>query len=149
MGEPAVGKLTVERSIWIAAPRERVWRAVTEETDQWFSISTPATLSSRSPGGRISVTMQGVQIEVAVIEVYDPPHEFTTRELPGGLVTVSFLLDEENGGTRVTVIERGLEALPEQERQARLTRNAAAWTRALDNLSALISGAPLPHPEGF
>jgi uncharacterized protein YndB with AHSA1/START domain len=50
-------KLVVERSIWIAAPRERVWQAVTdpEQLAQWF---LPPTLGAQMKGddrGKISV----------------------------------------------------------------------------------------------
>ena len=50
-------KLAVERSIWIAAPRERVWRAITDpkQVEQWFSPGTPWRLSALEVGGRLSV----------------------------------------------------------------------------------------------
>ena len=42
----------LERSIWIAAPRERVWRAITDpaQTQQWFSPPTPWAMDKLDVG---------------------------------------------------------------------------------------------------
>jgi uncharacterized protein YndB with AHSA1/START domain len=137
----------VERSIWINAPRERVWQAVTDPTQiaQWFS---PGTVISQN-GDTISIHIGETDVEVAVVEVVDPPRQFTTRSLPDRAMTTTYTLEEENGGTRFTVTEAGFEALSEDARRERLNQDGAAWEMALENLKAYIDGRSLPRPEGF
>lgn len=140
-------KITIERTIWINAPRERVWQAVTEaeQIAQWFS---PGMTFSQK-GDTISIHMGEMTIEVAVIEVVDPPRRITTRNLPDKLRTTTYLLEEENGGTRFTVIENGLETLPEAERQEHLDKNGQGWENVLKNLKAFMEGQASPNPAGF
>lgn len=140
-------KLAIERSIWIAAPRERVWQAVIDpmQIAQWFA---PGTSFSQN-GNTISVRINEVEVEVAVIELLDPPRQITTRNLPDRTLTTTYTLEEENGGTRFTVTETGFESLSEESRQARLDQNDQGWEMALENLKAFIDGRNLPRPEGF
>jgi uncharacterized protein YndB with AHSA1/START domain len=139
--------LVIERSIWINAPRERVWQAVTDPAQiaQWFAPGTE--ISQRD--NKIVVRMGEMDIEVAVIEKVDPPHQLVTRGLPEMTITTTYTLEEENGGTRFTVTEAGLENLPVDARQKRMEQDGAGWEMALDNLNAFIQSKPLPHPQGF
>lgn len=138
--------ITIERSIWIDAPRERVWRAISDpaQITQWFSPGT-AILQN---GDRISIRMGEADVEVAIIVVNNPPHQFATRNLPEMNLTTTYTLEEENGGTRFTVTETGLESLSPEERQSRLGQDAPAWERVLANLKAYMNGEQLPFPEG-
>ena len=138
---------TIERSIWIDAPRERVWQAVSDpaQIGVWFA---PGTIISFKDD-RVSIRMGDQDVEVALVVTIDPPRELTTRSLPDMALTTSYLLEEENGGTRFRVVESGFENLPAEQRQARLEQDAGGWELALANLKAFINGEPLPHPEGF
>jgi uncharacterized protein YndB with AHSA1/START domain len=138
---------TVQRSIWINAPRERVWRAVTEPAQiaAWFAPGTTFSFN----GNIISIRMGDADVEVAIIEVLDPPRQITTRSLPDRALTTTYTLEEENGGTRFTVTEAGYEALPPDARADRFEQDGVGWELALDNLNAYLDGRPLPRPEGF
>jgi uncharacterized protein YndB with AHSA1/START domain len=140
--------ITIQRSIWIRAKRERVWQAVTDpaQVATWFA---PGAVMNQSEDGKISVRIGEMDIEVAVVEMLDPPRQVTTRSLPDRLITTTYTLEEENGGTRFTVTESGLELLSEAERQTRMSQNGKAWELALENLSAYIDGRELPSPQGF
>lgn len=140
-------KLSVERSIWINAPRERVWQAVTDpaQIQQWFAPTT----TFKQVGNRISIRVGEMEMEVAEIEVIDPPHRLTTRSLMEPALSTTYLLAEENGGTRFTVIDTGFEALAPDARQARAGQNGKGWEMALQNLLAFMDGQSLPHPAGF
>jgi uncharacterized protein YndB with AHSA1/START domain len=142
-----VEKVEIKRSIWINAPRERVWKAIADPAQiaQWFA---PGVDFSRKDD-ILSIRMGDTDIEVAIVEVVDPPRQLTTRSLPDRLITTTYLLEEENGGTRVTVRESGLELLPETERKQRIEQNGPTWDVALENLKAFIDGKPMPRPEGF
>jgi uncharacterized protein YndB with AHSA1/START domain len=140
--------ITIQRSTWIQAPRERVWQAVTDpaQVATWFA---PGAVMSQSDDGIISVRSGEMDIDVAVVEVVDPPRQVTTRSLPDRLITTTYTLEEEKGGTRFTVTESGLELLSEDERQARISQNGKTWELALENLKAYIDGGELPSPHGF
>jgi uncharacterized protein YndB with AHSA1/START domain len=146
-----VGLAAVERSVWIAAPRERVWQAITEpeQIEQWFLPREPPARLKRDSSGVISLLMGEMEIGLAVFEALDPPRQLTSRGLPDRLLATRYTLAEENGGVRVTVAMTGFEALPEDARLERLAPSGAAWEMALANLKAYIEGAALPHPQGF
>ena len=139
--------VAIKRSIWINAPRERVWKAVIEpeQIASWFAPGT----SFKMENSIVSILMGDQYVDVAWIEVVEAPRQLTTRPLPHKLTATTYLLEEENGGTRFTVIETGLEALPTEERQKYLEQNGAGWELALGNLNAYIEGKPLLKPEGF
>jgi uncharacterized protein YndB with AHSA1/START domain len=140
--------ITIQRSIWINAPRERVWQAVTDpaQVATWFA---PGAVMSQTDDGKISVRVSDMDIEVAVVEIVDPPRQVTTRSLPDRLIATTYILEEENGGTRFTVTESGLELLSEDEREMRISQNGKGWELALENLKAYIDGRELPSPQGF
>jgi uncharacterized protein YndB with AHSA1/START domain len=139
--------VTLKRSIWINAPRERVWKAVIEpeQITAWFAPNTPIKFENDT----VFIQMDGQFIPVAWVEKIDPPRELTTRGLPDKTTATSYLLEEENGGTRFIVVEKGLEALPPEDRAKYLEQNGHGWDMALANLNAYIEGKALPRPEGF
>src|SRR4029078_11895604 len=114
--------ISIERSIWIAAARERVWQAVMvpEQVAQWF---LPPALGAqlRRDGGKLSVLMGPMAVEVAVLDAIAPPAHMTSRGLPDNLIAATYALADENGGTRVTVTLTGFEELAAAPAQGRLT----------------------------
>ena len=149
-------QLTVERSIWIAAPRERVWRAITDPTqiEKWFSPGTPWRLSALEVGGRLFVhnPETGAEMHTQVIELVDPPHQLVTRSEPAPPETphvTTYTLEEENGGTRLTVTHSGYELEPDDRRWNNMEQNAFGFGMMLENLQAHIEGKSLPYPGGF
>ncbi len=135
--------MTIERSIWIAAPRERVWQAVTDPAQiaQWFAPGT----SFSQKGNMICMRRGEMDIEVALIELVDPPRQIITRNLPNRSITTTYTLEEENGGTRFTVTETGFESLSEDARKERLEQDDKGWEMALENLKAYLDSGSLPY----
>ncbi len=136
-------KLSVERSIWIAAPREHVWRAVTESEQirQWWGgdyweitdMEVGATIKFGDPN----------DLMLATIAIVDPPREFSLQWPPQPqhhsiAIFTAFRLDEENGGTRVTVTESGFEALPDDIRQQRFDSTTKGYETVLAGLKAHV-----------
>jgi uncharacterized protein YndB with AHSA1/START domain len=149
-------KLAVERSIWINAPRERVWRAITDpkQVEQWFSPGTAWRLSALEVGGRLSVYDPETDSDkyIQTIELVDPPHRFVTRseaEPPAPAYVSSWTLDEENGGTRLTLTHSGYELEADDKRHANMEQNAFGFGMMLENLQAQVEGKSLPYPGGF
>jgi uncharacterized protein YndB with AHSA1/START domain len=143
--------LTMERSIWIAAPRERVWRAITEpaELGAWLLPRALGAQMARGDDGTLAVVMGPMTIDFAVVEAADPPRQVTSRGLPDRLLATTYALADESAGTRVSVTLSGFEALPEDAVRERLAPAGDAWEKALQNLKAHVEGAELPYPQGF
>lgn len=146
-----VANLTVERSIWIDAPRERVWQAVTDPDQfaQWFMPPALGAQLQRDDDGTISVLMGPMSAAIARFEKVDQPRKVTSRSLPERQLVTTYMLDEEKGGTRVTVTMTGFETLPEDTRRERFAPSGAGWEKALANLKAYIDGQELPFPQGY
>lgn len=139
-------KLTVERSIWIDAPRERVWKAITDDKQimQWWGdyweiprLEVGATIKFGANNEEFNGMME------ATIEVLDPRRQFSIHWPPQEIyhsitVLTIFKLEEENGGTRVNVSETGFEALPDDIRQKRYAGTGEGYTRVLTSLKALL-----------
>jgi uncharacterized protein YndB with AHSA1/START domain len=137
-----MAQLNVERTIWIKAPRERVWRAITDDKEimQWWGdhweiplLQVGATIKFGDPGDLMHAT----------IDVLDPPRQFTILWPPQPQyhnikIYTIFQLEEENGGTRLTVTETGFEALPDDIRQTRIDQTSAGYSTVLADLKAMI-----------
>ncbi|RAV15598.1 SRPBCC domain-containing protein [Paenibacillus contaminans] len=145
-------QLTVVRTIWIQASRERVWAAVTEaeQLSRWYSPGSPWEIPSlkveavvlfhHSPN-RYHSGMEVVTLR-ATIETVDPLHRFAVRweyeESDVDMVT-TFILTEENGGTKVTITETGYET------QQQLKQTEEGYGMSLENLKAHMEGRELPY----
>ena len=150
------GKPSVERSIWLAAPRERVWQAITDphEIQQWFSPGTPWRLSAAEVGGKLAVVdaETGADTSVQVIEKLDPPRQLVLRVVPESAETAyvtTWTLDDEANGTRLTLTYAGYEADAADVRHNNMEQNAFGFGMLLENLRAYLEGEALPYPGGF
>jgi uncharacterized protein YndB with AHSA1/START domain len=146
----------VERSIWIAAPRERVWQAVTNPADyaQWFSPGTAWQLTALEPGGKLFArdAATGAEQHTQIITQVEPPQRFALRTVPepsGSVEVTTYAFREERGGTRLTVTNAGYALLPEDARSSSMEQNAFGFGLLLENVRAFVEGRPLPSPGGF
>lgn len=139
-------KLTVERTIWINAPRARVWEAVTqvEQIRQWWG-DDHWEIDRLEVGGTVKFG-DPADLMHATIAVVEPPHQFSIEWPPQAQYHsipffMSYVLDEENGGTRVTVMETGFEALPDDIRQERFDSTHKGYGTVLEGLKRHVEGA--------
>jgi uncharacterized protein YndB with AHSA1/START domain len=146
---------SIERTIWIAASRERVWDAITdpEQVEQWFSPGTRWELSTMGVGGRLFVRNPetGAEMYTQIIAVFDPPARLVTRSLPNPPDTehvTAYTLEEEDGGTRLTMVY-SFEGMPEEKRRTFNQQSGTGFTLMLGNIKGFIEGTPLPMPGGF
>lgn len=146
-----MSQTTVERTIWVAAPQERVWKAISQpdELARWFLPPSMGAGMRLDEQGVLTIMLGPMGIDLAQVEHTDAPRSITLRNLPDRKVTVTYALQPEDGGTRVTVTMGGLEALPRGALRERLDPTSAGWEKALQNLKAHLSGRALPHPEGW
>lgn len=147
-------KPMIQRNLWLKAPPERVWRAITEpeQIQKWFSPTIPWAVSKFEVGGLIYAV--GYESQAGTIDVIDPPREFTYHwdslpPEPPYRSVMSYRLEEENGGTRLRFSESGFEALPGDLGAKRAKQNNAGWKMGLANLKAYLEGQPLPYPNGL
>lgn len=143
--------LEIERSIWIAAPRERVWEAITEpeKLGQWFLPPFLGAQLTRSDEGTLSAGLGPMNVKVAALREAEALRRVSLVGLPDKLIGIEFTLEEENDGTRVSVAMRGEGSLRGDAVQERLAPSGSAWEMALANLKAYVEEQELAHPQGM
>ncbi len=146
-------QFAVERSIWLKAPRERVWQAITDpqQIPQWFSPGTEWRASALQVGGTLGVWDPETASEkyVQVIDVFDAPHRLVTRTVDEPVHTTIWVLDEEAGGTRLTLTNTGYENEADDVRHNNNEQNAFGFGLMMVNLQAYVDCRDLPYPMGF
>jgi uncharacterized protein YndB with AHSA1/START domain len=139
----------IERSVWIRAPRTRVWRAITNvaEFSAWFRVTAEGEFA---PGARVRMTSthpgyEGISFFIEIADV-EPEHTFSWRWHPGAQqppedepkTLVEFRLTDEDGGTRVTVTESGFEQISLARRAAAFEDNTKGWEFQLKALDGYV-----------
>jgi uncharacterized protein YndB with AHSA1/START domain len=122
--------MTIEREIFIHAPTDVVWRAITEPDQivQWFSDEADVELRHGYEGA-LTFTERGTKdatVAQITVQAFEPDRTFSYRwsyepgVVPGNgnSVLVEFVLTSEAGGTRLRVVESGVDRLDwSQERK--------------------------------
>jgi uncharacterized protein YndB with AHSA1/START domain len=144
----------IEKSVEIAAPVERVWRALTDhqEFGTWFGVKLdqPFAPGSESTG---HITYPGYEHVrwTGWIERMEKPRLFSYRWHPYAIdpavdysgeptTLVEFRLEPTEGGTRLTVTETGFDALPDARRPDALRMNDSGWAEQMRNIAAHVEG---------
>ena len=140
---------TVRRTLWIAAPVERVWSVVTQpaQISRWFGR---AEFDGSDVGGDGTLTFDTRTVPIR-IEQLDRPRMVAYRwtnddgaaQLPDKVdpdhsTVFTFTLDSVDNGTQLTVVETGFETLSDPA--ADLESHRAGWDSELDKLVALVEG---------
>ncbi|HEV7816497.1 MAG TPA: SRPBCC family protein [Janthinobacterium sp.] len=150
----------IERSIVIDAPRERVWRALSnaEEFGVWFGANLKG--QTFAPGQRVRghITHPGYEhvyfdavierIEAQDLLAYrwhpyaiDPAEDYSQE--PPTLVT--FTLKDAPGkgalkGTLLTVVESGFDKVPPHRRLEAFRMNSRGWDAQIENIARHAGG---------
>ena len=136
-------------TIYIKAPREKVWDAITkpEFTSRYFFGSQPQ--SSWKPGDRLLWTEEGSGRELVDGEVleFDPPRrlvhtwivKYDAELTAEGASRVTWELEDQGGVTKLTAVHDGFPA------NSRVYDNVAGgWMTVLSGLKTLVeTGEPL------
>jgi uncharacterized protein YndB with AHSA1/START domain len=146
----------IERSIVINAPRERVWRALSnaEEFGTWFGANLKG--AAFVPGQRASghITHPGYEhilFDVLVDRVepqdllsyrwhpyaVEPAVDYSSEEPT--LVTFT-LKDAPGNATLLTVVESGFDKVPPQRRQEAFRMNSNGWDGQMRNIVRHLHG---------
>jgi len=144
----------IERKTLMRAPRERVWRAITDPTEfgKWFSVETAGTFQ---PGARVDMistheSCKGVAFSIT-IERMETGRLFSWRWHPGmpdpGIdyskeptTLVEFRLEDAPGGTLVTVTESGFDQISLDRRARIFEENEKGWESQSQSLARYVGG---------
>jgi len=144
----------IEKTTDIAAPVERVWRALTDHVEfgRWFgvAIDAPFAVGAESTGHITYPGYEHVKWEAA-IERLDPPRRFAFRWRPCAIekdtdysaeprTLVEFTLETIASGTRLTVVETGFDALPAHRVADCLRMNDSGWADQMTSIRNHVEG---------
>lgn len=138
----------IEKRVHLKAPRARVWRALTDaqEFGQWFGVAMegPFVRGERARGRITHPGYDHLTMEI-VVDRLEPEHRFAWRWHPAAIdptvdyasepmTTVEITLEEADGGTLLTVVESGFDAVPMTRRQMALRLNTEGWEAQMKNI---------------
>jgi len=142
----------IEKEVLLAAPRARVWRALTDVTqfNAWFGV---ALTSPFTPGAAVSGHMTNPKYQHLTmtiwIETLEPERFFSFRWHPFAIeegvdysaeptTLVTFTLDDVAEGTRLRIVESGFDAIPESRRAKAFAMNSNGWEGQAKNIRAFV-----------
>jgi uncharacterized protein YndB with AHSA1/START domain len=143
----------IEKEVLLRAPRSRVWQALADPKSfgEWFG----AKLDNRTfePGTQVTghPTYEGYEhlpFELTIEEM-QPERLLSWRwhamvDIESGRTAqpatlVTFELHEAEDGTRLTVVETGFDAIPEEDRVKAYRGNDDGWTQQMQNIERYVS----------
>lgn len=160
----------LEKRMILRAPRERVWRAISEakQFGSWFGVDIDGEFAAGTRvTGRIAPTK--VDPEVAKlqqpyvgfpfefhIERIEPMMLFSFRWHPSAadrnvdyssepMTLVELTLEDVTQGTLLTIVESGFERIPLERRAKAFTSNEGGWTHQLRLIEKYLA-QPQPLP---
>jgi len=146
----------IEKLVNLDVPRSRVWRALTDvkQFNAWFGSALTGVFA---PGAEVSghLTFKNYEhVTMTIwIETMEPERFFSFRWHPYAIepgvdysaeptTLVSFTLEDTAGGTKLTIVESGFDAIPESRRAKAFSMNSAGWDGQAKNIQKfLASGA--------
>jgi uncharacterized protein YndB with AHSA1/START domain len=140
----------IERSVVINAPRERVWRALSDprEFGTWFGVNLAGQAFSPGRTTRGPITVKGYEhiIWEARIDRVEPLNLLSFRWHPFAIdpntdysneepTLVTFTLEDAPGNaTMLTVVESGFDKVPPSRRLEAFRMNDRGWSIQMENI---------------
>lgn len=145
----------IEKVVTLDAGRARVWRALTDvrQFNQWFGVSLTGPLA---PGGAVSGKLTAPKYAHLTltmwVESVEPESFFSFRWHPYAVdegadysaertTLVTFTLEDEGAGTRLTIVESGFDAIPESRRAKAFSANSGGWEAQAKNIAKFLANA--------
>ena len=144
----------IERSIFLKAPRSRVWRALSnaEEFGRWFGVNfcgKTFVAGQRTIGKVTYKRYEHLDMEV-LIDRIEPERLLSWRWHPAAIdpgvdyssepmTEVVFELKDGDGGTILTVVESGLDKIPLSRRATVLRLNSSGWEEQMQNIERHVA----------
>src|SRR5918999_540201 len=144
----------IEKQITLDAPRSRVWRALTDvsQFNAWFGVSLATPFE---PGAEVCVRISIRSYEHVTMTIWIERMEqerfFSFRWHPYAvepgvdyaaepMTLVSFTLEDAPGGTKLTIVESGFDAIPASRRVKAFSMNEKGWTGQAENIRKFLAG---------
>lgn len=142
---------TIKKQVHLKAPRERVWRAVSDSKQfgAWFGMHCdtdfvagtkvsghmvptsvdPAIAEQQKPfeGARVVLFIERVEPMDLLSFRWHPSAEVNVDDPDAPTTLVTFTLQDADGGTLLTVSESGFDKLPPQLRAKAFAENEGGW----------------------
>jgi uncharacterized protein YndB with AHSA1/START domain len=157
----------IEKTIVLRAPRDRVWRALTDSSEfgSWFGmkLNGPFGPGARVRGVIVPTTVdesvaaaqkdyEGFPVEI-IVERVEPQRLFSFRWHPYSVerdvdyaseptTLVEFVLEDATDGVMLTVTESGFEHIPLARRAKAFTANEQGWTMVISLIEKYLADAP-------
>jgi uncharacterized protein YndB with AHSA1/START domain len=130
----------VEPSIWIAAPCDQTWHALTQpaQLNRWYAANITWDIAALQTGATVHCHHSHADCLHATIAILTPPRQLTLHWHVHPQLSTTFHLEPINGGTRVTLTETGYQSMPYAERQQWLDQTVKSHMRSLMNLKTLL-----------
>ena len=143
----------IEKTVEIAAPVPRVWRALTDykEFGEWFRVRLDGPFEvGKTTTGNITYPGHEDMEWVSTTERMDHEELFAFSWPPSAIdqetnyaddakVVVEFRLEPTDNGTRLTIIEKGFLQFPESKRLEVLRSNTEGWNIQAENIAAYVT----------
>ncbi|MDB4908119.1 MAG: vanillate O-demethylase oxidoreductase VanB [Gemmatimonadetes bacterium] len=143
---------TIRKEAVLKAPRARVWRAISDAAEfrTWFKMELDGPISAGSTR-RAKVLHPGYEhcmFDISFLRV-EPEHHVSWRWHPNAVdmsqdysteptTLVTFDLEDAEGGTKLTIVESGFDALPDSRRDIAFRGNEGGWTGQMKNIIAHV-----------
>jgi uncharacterized protein YndB with AHSA1/START domain len=143
----------IEKKVLLKAPRERVWRAISDsrEFGTWFGVLLDGPfVAGAEMTGKIVPTRVDSEVArlqqphagkafIISVDRIEPMRLFSFRWHPGAIdpnldysneptTLVEFVLEEAPGGTMLTITESGFDRIPLKRRAKAFAGNDAGWS---------------------
>lgn len=143
----------IEKQVTLDAPRSRVWRALTDVTqfNAWFGVSLTAPFAPGAEvSGKINIRNYDHVTMTIWIERIEPERFFSFRWHPYAIeegidysaeptTLVSFTLEDAAGGTQLTIVESGFDAIPESRRAKAFSMDSQGWAGQAENIRKFLA----------
>lgn len=157
----------IEKTIVLRAPRDRVWRALTDSSEfgSWFGMKLdgPFAPGAHIRGVIVPTTVdatvaaaqqefEGFPVEI-IVERIEPKRLFSFRWHPFAVerdvdysaeptTLVEFALEDASDGVVLTVSESGFERIPLARRAKAFTANEQGWSMVMTLVEKYVAHAP-------
>ena len=143
----------IVKQITLDAPRSRVWRALTDvsQFNAWFGVSLTKPFEPGAEiSGKISIKNYEHVTMMIWIERMERERFFSFRWHPYAIepgvdfsaeptTLVTFTLEDATGGTKLTIVESGFDAIPESRRAKAFTMNEKGWAGQAENIRKFLA----------
>ncbi|MGI9086545.1 MAG: SRPBCC family protein [Chthoniobacterales bacterium] len=146
----------IEKQIELKAPRDRVWRALTDyrEFSEWFGVKleSPFVAGTKTRGYLTIPGYEHLLMDV-VVQTLEPEKYFSFQWHPYAIdpkvdysketpTLVEFRLEEIPNGIRLTVTESGFDKIPAARRDEAFRMNDHGWSEQMKDIKSHVENSP-------